>query len=285
MTISLVGTPTTFAGAPNATPAAGTHRGVGPTGTASGDVIWALWVCESHSGNTASLPTGWTTVASINTGTTNFYLAYGYIVRGAGAPSFDFGYGTAVAVTYVELLIWAESGEDPTVIDDAPASPAPVSQATAVDPGAATANFNTDWVHVVSVDWAGGPTGGWGAPTTPVAYTLIANAGTGGASAAARLAVSSTGAQDPGPFVGATAADYKWTHTATVKAAGAATPGGAGASSAGSSSTATGGSPPQNTVAPVASGTAQAGQTVSATQGTWNHSPTGYTYQWQRRLP
>ena len=38
---------------------------------------------------------------------------------------------------------------------------------------------------------------------------------------------------------------------------------------------------PVNTVLPLVTGTAQQGQTLSSTNGTWNNSPTGYTYQWQ----
>lgn len=41
--------------------------------------------------------------------------------------------------------------------------------------------------------------------------------------------------------------------------------------------------PPVNTVAPAVTGTAQVGQTLSCTTGTWDNSPSGYTYQWQRR--
>ncbi len=39
---------------------------------------------------------------------------------------------------------------------------------------------------------------------------------------------------------------------------------------------------PVNTAAPVISGTAQAGQTLSASQGAWSGSPTSYTYAWSR---
>jgi len=39
---------------------------------------------------------------------------------------------------------------------------------------------------------------------------------------------------------------------------------------------------PVNTVAPAVSGTAQVGQTLSTTNGTWSGSPTSYGYQWQR---
>ncbi len=40
--------------------------------------------------------------------------------------------------------------------------------------------------------------------------------------------------------------------------------------------------PPANTAAPAISGTAQTGQTLSASTGSWSESPTGYAYQWQR---
>jgi hypothetical protein len=40
--------------------------------------------------------------------------------------------------------------------------------------------------------------------------------------------------------------------------------------------------PPSNTALPQVSGTAQAGQTLSASTGSWSGSPTSYGYQWQR---
>jgi lysophospholipase L1-like esterase len=43
-----------------------------------------------------------------------------------------------------------------------------------------------------------------------------------------------------------------------------------------------GGSPPANTALPAISGTAQQGQTLSASTGSWSNSPTSYAYQWQR---
>ena len=40
-------------------------------------------------------------------------------------------------------------------------------------------------------------------------------------------------------------------------------------------------SPPSNTALPVVSGTAQQGQALSTSKGTWTGSPTSYAYQWQ----
>jgi len=55
-----------------------------------------------------------------------------------------------------------------------------------------------------------------------------------------------------------------------------------GAASGASFGLCNGSNSPTNTVAPVVSGTASTGSTLSCTTGTWVNSPTSYSYQWQR---
>src|SRR4029077_7938566 len=40
--------------------------------------------------------------------------------------------------------------------------------------------------------------------------------------------------------------------------------------------------PPSNTSPPTISGTAQQGQTLTESHGTWSNEPTSYGYQWQQ---
>jgi len=77
------------------------------------------------------------------------------------------------------------------------------------------------------------------------------------------------------------AADYANTIRCVVTATNSVAPSGVSANSNSTASVA--GNAPVNTVAPVVSGTATFGQTLSTTNGTWTGVPTPtFTYQWQR---
>jgi hypothetical protein len=197
------------------TAAGTTVTGAAPTGAANGDEVWAFFISETGSGNTPSLPSGWTQVAHRTT-VTNFLCTLGYVVRD-GTESYAFG--LTQAGRYYELYLWAQPGGNTTsVVDDAGTSTGTdyAASATPVDPPAATANAATDRVYTVLSDWTGSPGSGWSPPS---GYTMLTDGGAGTAGAVAYKDVSGTGSQDPGSWVGTlSGGDVKWATTITIKA-------------------------------------------------------------------
>lgn len=205
---------------PQAGVAGTTVTGVEPTGTVQDDVVWALWITDLTA-TTQTLPTGWTSVASRTT-SPNFSASFGYVVRGASAPSYTFSGGVGnPSFTAAELYLWSISGADTaSVVDNAGTPVDAASSSSAVNPPSAVANFATDWAITVLASWQGAPGGGW---TAPSGYTLLTGGPAGSAGAVAYQAQSSTGTPDPGVFGGTPASsDVAWAETVTIKASGGA---------------------------------------------------------------
>jgi hypothetical protein len=209
MAIALRGTSSPVIGTAGSTTVTGSE----PSGTVQNDVVFALFTVQNDA-VTLALPTGWTSVVARSSGS-QFYTRFGYVVRGASAPSYAFTLGVA---TLEELLIWSLSGVDTaSVIDNAPTPVEPASSGSLPDPPAATVAASGNWALALTVHWGGSPGGGYGAPT---GYTL-GNTPTGlnTASTYAYKGPLSSGTEDPGPFTGTpNGSDLAWAETVTVNA-------------------------------------------------------------------
>jgi subtilisin family serine protease len=198
----------------------------------------------------------WDRCNTDGTGCTAVGSASTYTVQSA-----DNGYALRLKVTYTD-----PNGSTSAV---SALSPAVGSSATAapVNTGAPAISGTAQSGQTLTAS-----TGTWSNSPTSYAYQWSRCDSTGANCAAVSGATASTYALG--------SADVGSTLEVTVTATNAG--GSAGAPSAASAVVSTPPAAPVNTGLPTVSGTAQSGQTLTASPGTWSGGPTGYTYQWSR---
>lgn len=147
----------------------------------------------------------------------------------------------------------ATSGSTSSVTDIIPTNSIVPTISGTAQVGQALTSSNGTWTHnptSYSYQWKSAGVNATGPGATSNSYTaVVADIGN-------TLTVSVTAINSGGSSTAATSAA-----TASVIAAGAI---------------------PTNSVIPSVSGTAQVGQTLTTTNGTWTNSPTGFSYQWKR---
>ena len=183
--------------------------GTEPAGTAAGDVLVALVVHE-NTANSITGPGSWSQLAEGGTPTAasaGFRFWFGYIVRGASAPSLTW---TSTGAVYYETHIIGLVGVDNASPIDAQSSVGSTvaNSGTGPDPPAATATLATDMAVTAAGHWSGSVGGGW---TAPGSYTLCSNNTTGNDGMIAYRLLSAAGSEDPGAFTDGTLANSdKW---------------------------------------------------------------------------
>ncbi len=185
--------------------------GTEPTGTVQGDVLVALF--EVQGSVTYTPPSGWTTIFSGTSFSSQFKYYLGYIVRGASAPNLTWSYtGTA----YRELYIIGFSGCDTTNPIDASAQIPSASAANAnPDPPAVTAVSSAAMALAIGDNWTGSNAGGW---TPPTGYTVVTNNANGNDCAISTKLLSTSGTENPSAYgnVGSSSATDYWAATVTL---------------------------------------------------------------------
>src|SRR5678815_840421 len=78
----------------------GTKLGTEPTGTAQGDLLTAHFFAGEHTAHTG--PAGWTQIDQVDAASATVRMSTWWIVRGASAPSYQFG-GPTDANSTVEI--------------------------------------------------------------------------------------------------------------------------------------------------------------------------------------
>lgn len=227
-----------------------------PTGTVQNDVIFGQFIVEATGVTAIALPSGWTSLRNGNNA--DFYWRWGYIVRGASAPSLSFSW-TGTTNRYREVFLVTVQGADTTNPIDASATAVATGTNNSANPPSVDPVSADALAMVFMAHWSGSGAGGW---TPPTGYTIRSNNTAGNDALIATKALASGSVEDPAAITAPGSAN--WVADTFAIAAAAA------------------GSAPTNSVAPAVTGTAQDGQTLTCSQGTWTNSPTGYAYQWKR---
>ncbi len=187
-------------------------------------------------------------------------------ISGATSSSYMVGGGDLGDTLVVSVTASNAGGSNtassaPTAVVPDPPPAAPVNNAAPVLSGTAQVG---DTLSTTNGSWSNSPTG--------YSYQWQDCNGSGGSCANIGGATSSTYAIQ--------SSDEGDTLVVVVTATNSG-----GSASASSSATGTVPAPPPaapvNNAAPAVSGTAQVGDTLSTTNGSWSNSPTGYSYQWQ----
>jgi len=166
-----------------------------PTGTAQGDVLVCVFMITGA--NTFTPPSGWTTLYSGTSATSNFKYNLSYIVRGASAPNLTWTYN---GIPYHECHILGFSGCDTTTPIDAQAQTASHQGVnTNPDPPSVTAVSATTMALGIGINWNGAGGSTWG---TSGGYTIRTTNAAGVDVVIATKSLSASGAEDPPAFTG-----------------------------------------------------------------------------------
>lgn len=163
--------------------------GTEPTSAASGDALVALYIVDK--GFSPALPASWISLYTVASAS-QFDVKVGYIIRGAGAPSYAF---THTGSHFRELYLMALQGSGGPVTFDSQSSAGSTYTSNATpNPPSTTALASSSLAVAVWAHWHGSTGTGWALST----YTVRVGAGAGGPDAGmATKSLAAPGAEDP----------------------------------------------------------------------------------------
>ena len=231
-----------------------------PTGVSAGHVLVASVAARIGSATAISAPAGWTAANRRACTGAPAPLTQAIFVRAATAAEPGTHTFTATAATGLAGAIAAYTGVDlaqPVLAaSGAFARNSSVLEAPSVTASVPNAMLLGAFVH-----------SGLGAITSPAGMTVRMDVPTGGTAPTARALMVEQLLAAAGP-TGSRRAETQHPSACAVSQLVALRPGP---------------DTPVNLALPLIQGTAQEGQILTATTGTWTGSPTSYSYQWQRR--